>query len=455
MDYAEFVAEQSAGRLKFVPELGWLTFSGKVWETGHKDDPALQACTEASLRLFKEAGNGSMWAAGAALELRRTFNRTHIARELRALPRMTARVEDVDGASHLVAFQNGTVDLRTGELRPHDPADLITQAAPIDYRPDAECPTWERFLAEVFPRTPDVIPYMQTLLGYGISGENREHAFAVWFGDKGRNGKGTIMRAMKATFGTGLVRDVAFSVFEKNSGAHTEDMARLYGARIVTASEGSEGVPMDDEMLKRHAGGDSITARHLYAKTFEYVPRYLIVLQSNYLPEFRSAGNAIWARVRAVEFTETFMGREDRGLDASLTAEAEGIAAWVIRGAVRYYSEGLRSPESVEATTREHREKVNPLAPLIDDLFTFDSEAKTKRSDFNRELKDWKQQNGLATNRFTPQFVKFRLHENGCEEVKVQGTKFLRGIRLMPEYGGPVQVPDTPAGISGPGIFSE
>jgi putative DNA primase/helicase len=331
---------------------------------------------------------------------------------------------------------------------------MLTQEAPTRYRPDAECPTWLRFLANVFPDQSEVIDYLQTLLGYAITGESREHAFAVWFGSNGRNGKGTIVRALKAVFGPDLVKDVDFSVFERGGNAHTEDVARMRTARIVTASEGSEGTPMNDELLKRHAGGDSIQARHLYRETFEYVPRYLIILLSNYLPQFQSQGAAIWSRVRAIEFTQSFAGREDRTLDAKLAAEAEGIAAWCVRGAVRYYSEGLISPEAVSETTRKHKEKVNPLALLIDDLFVFDPAGQVQRSAFNQGLKEWRTGNGIATNRFTPQFTKFRLAESGVTEARINGVWYLRGIQLTPEYGGPVAVPDSPAAISGPGIFA-
>ncbi len=448
VDYAHFCAERFDGRVCFSPQLGWMQWNGTAWEIGHKQAPAMDGMTKVSNGLLAEAGQGGAdWLAEAAMNLRRAHHRKAIATELESLPELHVDASSVDAHPHLLTFSNGIVNLDTGELRPAYPECLLTQTAPTNYNPDAECPRWLQFLNGVFPGQSEVIDYMQTLIGYGITGHNREHAFAVWFGDKGRNGKGTIIRALKNVFGPSIVKDVDFSVFERGGNSHTEDIARMRTARIVTASEGSEGAPMNDEVLKRHAGGDSIQARHLYRETFEYVPRYLIVLLSNYLPQFQSQGAAIWSRVRAVEFTESFAGREDRHLDEALAAEAEGIAAWCVRGAVRYHRDGLKSPEAVSATTRKHKEAVNPLAPLIDDLFVFDADAKVRRSEFNQALKEWKDANGIARNRFTPQFTKFRLAESGVREVKTDGTWHLTGIRLTPEYGGTAGVRIAPVAI--------
>ncbi|UJB43591.1 DNA primase family protein [Streptomyces sp. A1-5] len=455
VDYARYCAERFDGRLRFSPHLGWLQWNGNAWTIGHKTAPAMDGMTTVSDDMFKEAGEtGNEWLAEAAMNLRRTHHRKAIAGELEALPELHVAAGELDAHPHLLTFANGIVNLYTGEIRDAYPECMLTQAAPTNYRPDADCPQWEQFLNDVFPGQPEVIDYMQTLLGYAITGENREHAFAVWFGANGRNGKGTIIRALKKVFGEDLVKDVDFSVFERGRSAHTEDVARMRTARIIAASEGSEGTPMNDEVLKRHAGGDSIQARHLYGQTFEYVPRYLIVLLSNYLPQFQSQGAAIWSRVRAVEFSQCFEGREDRTLENRLAAEAEGIAAWCVRGAMRYYEEGLKSPEAVSETTRKHKEAVNPLSLLIDDLFVYDAGARVPRAAFNSALKEWKEANGVARNRFTPQFTKFRLGESGVQEVKIEGTWYLTGIRLTPEFGGTLPVPDSPASLdTGGSIF--
>lgn len=449
VNYARFVAESSGGTLRYSPEVGWLGWSGKVWERQPDEAPVLQAMTDAAKTLFRaftEPG-GHSWYQEAGNVLLRTNHRTYIARELRGMRGVRARLDEFDTHPHLLTFQNGTVDLRTGDMTAHDPQHLLTQITNVDYVPDAEMPEFDKFLRSTHPEDNGVREYLRTLIGYGITGENREHAFAIWYGQHGRNGKGSLIRALKAAFGPNLIMDTEFSVFEKGSAAHTEAIARLKSARIVTASEGSEGVPLDAEMLKRHAGGDAITARHLHGAVFEYVPQYLIVLLSNHLPEFRTSGAALWSRVRAVEFTQSFADNPDRTLDAKLRDELEGIAAWAVRGAIDYYAQGLISPEAVEATTRDHKEKVNPLAEMIGDLFEFDADAKTKRADFNRELKEWKVNNGYPTAKFQPSWVKVRLSESGVEERNHRGTWYYTGVRLTPEYGGPVKVPDSLAGI--------
>src|SRR5690606_34628935 len=93
-----------------------------------------------------------------------------------------------DNQPDLLAFRNGTLDLRTGKLRPHSPDDLLTTCLDIEYDPDATAPRWERFLEEIFPGEPDLPGYVQRLIGYGITGHASEQAFAVLWG-KGANGK--------------------------------------------------------------------------------------------------------------------------------------------------------------------------------------------------------------------------------------------------------------------------
>ncbi|MGV9263174.1 DNA primase family protein [Kitasatospora sp. NPDC003701] len=441
VSFAQFVAWDQGADLRHVRGLGWYRWTGAVWEDAEGDGAALQAITLAARTLLER---GESWAADAASKMLVHRERKGIVAEMAVLPELSAVADDFDARNHLLAFKNGTVDLRSGLLRPHDRADMITQCAEVAYDPDAGAPRWLQFVEEVFPGNPELQAYVQAFLGYAITGEVREHVLGVWYGAQGRNGKGTIVRTLQAVFGTALVHEVPFETFEKaggSSGPHTEVMASMRPARIVVAQEGNPGTRMNTALLKNVSGGDRLSARHLYGRQFSYAPRFSLVLCTNHLPEFTDGGAALWARTRAVLFGESFAGRVDLDLEPTIQGpEAEGVAAWVVAGAVRYYDGGLVTPGCVDEATAMHRDQVNPLHPLVGDLFDFDGDAQVKRSVFNSSLKEWRSINGEDSGKFKPSWVKRELERSGVAEVKDStGAMTYRGIRLTPEYGGPAR----------------
>ena len=452
VNFAQFVADHCAHRLKYVEHVGWYRWNGIVWEATGDSGAAMQAVTDAVsilARRITEAAGDTHWASAAMSKMLVNFQRKAIVSEMAVLREFHASVDDLDTVRHLLTFRNGTVDLRTGDLRPHNPADMLTQCAPVDYDPSAECPRWERFVAEVFPDDVELQTYFQTFLGYSITGEVREHALGVWYGAHGRNGKGTTVRTMQKVFGPDLIREVEFSLFENVRGQqpHTEQIAGLRGARMVVAQEGNPGTPMNTALLKNFSGGDRISTRHLMGKVFSFDPTFTIVLATNHLPEFASGGAALWARTKAILFGQSFADRRDPDLEPKIQGpEREGVAAWVVRGAVRYYAEGLKDTLSVIQATEHHKGSVDPLKELVGELFDYAEGSEVQRSAFNGELKMWRDNNGDKSAKFSPGSVKRHLLDSGkVEEIRRRGQGWVySGMRLMSD----------PEPTTGPGIFN-
>ncbi|WP_328561810.1 phage/plasmid primase, P4 family [Streptomyces coelicoflavus] len=455
VNFARFVADQCGQELRYVQHVGWYRWSGRVWEATGDDGAAMQAVTSAAKVLMQRSIDNPAdmsWATAAASKMLVNFQRRAMVAEMAVLPQLHATVDDMDAHRHLLTFMNGTVDLRTGDIKAHDPADMLTQCARVDYNPGADCPRWISFVEEIFPGDTDLQRYYQAFLGMAITGEVRDHVLGVWYGAQGRNGKGTTIRTLQKVFGQDVVHEVPFTMFENVRGqqVHTEQVASLRGKRLVVAQEGNQGVPMNTALLKNLSGGDRINTRHLHGKVFTFDPTFTLVLATNHLPEFSSGGAALWARTKALLFGQSFAGRVDKELEPAIQGpEREGVAAWVVRGAMRYYAEGLIDPISVEKATEHHRDAVDPLKDLVGELFDYDGEAVTIRSDFNAELKKWRDINGDTSAKYKPSSVKNHLATRGVREVKRNGQWCLVGIRLMPEFGGPV----LPQGEA-PGIFA-
>lgn len=451
--FAKFVADHCADRLKHVEHVGWYRWNGIVWEATGNDGAAMQAITDAvavlARRIVDSPGDTS-WASAAMSKMLVNFQRRAIVAEMSVLREFHATVDDLDARRHLLTFPNGTVDLRSGEMKCHDPADMLTQCARVNYVPDADAPRWLRFVEEVFPDDTELQRYFQTFLGYCVTGEVREHALGVWYGAHGRNGKGTTVRTMQKVFGADIVREVEFSLFENVRGQapHTEQIAGLRGARMVVAQEGNPGTPMNTALLKNFSGGDRISTRHLMGKVFSYEPTFTIVLATNHLPEFSAGGAALWARTKAILFGESFADRRDPDLEPSIQGpEAEGVAAWVVRGATRYYAEGLKDTLSVIQATEHHKDSVDPLKDLVGELFDYSEGGEVGRSSFNAELKMWRDNNGDKSAKFSPSSVKRHLLDSGkVEELRRKNRGWVyTGIRLMSD-------PETTAGH---GIFDQ
>lgn len=448
VDYAQFVADQCGNAVRYVPRVGWFRWTGRIWEEAGDDGAALNTVTTAAMKLGEYAGRaGSGTLLKAASKMLVNDVRSRIVKEMQVLACLRGDVDEMDQHRHLLTFRNGTVDLRTGELKDHDPTDMITQMAPVEYVADAACPRWEQFVTEIFPGDEELQTYYQTWLGYCITGEVRDHALGVWYGENGRNGKGTTVRTMQSVFGPHLIKEVEFSLWEYTRGVqpHTEKIAALRSARMVVAQEGNPGTAMNTALLKNFSGGDRISTRHLHGKEFSFDPKFKIVLCSNYLPEFSTGGAALWSRTKAILFAESFADRVDIDLEPTIQGpEREGVAAWVVRGAVEYYRQGrLQDPASVVQATEHHRDEVDPLKPLLGELFDYDPESEVKRSLFNGELKSWREANGeSAGGKFSPSMVKRLLMSRGVEEVRRKGVGWVyRGIYLMsdpPKPAAPV-----------------
>lgn len=440
LNFARFVADHCGHGLRYVTDVGWFKWDGVVWSPTGDDGAAYQAINEAQQVLMARGADSpgdATWCSLAASKLTNHYFRKAVVGEMAVLPELHTNVNVMDAKRHLLTFRNGTVDLRTGALLPHRPDDMLSRCAEVDYNPQADCPRWLQFIEEVFPDDAELQQYVQTLLGYCVTGETREHILVVFYGEKGRNGKTLIMRTLQNVFGMTLVRSVEFSMYE-NRGAnhkpHDEEIAALRSANVIVANEGKQGVKMNTAMIKNHTGGDIIQARHLRKGVFQMDPKFTLVMITNHLPKFPANDWALWSRVKAVRFPVSFAGREDRTLkDTFRDKEAEGIAAWVVRGAVRYYSEGLRDAESVSKATEKYREGSDELldSGMVGELFEYDENSRASRPDFNRLLRAWREANQCGPTEWTPKRVKELLLASGHDVQEENQGRIFKGIRLL------------------------
>lgn len=253
--------------------------------------------------------------------------------------------------------KNGTVDLRTGELRSHCKEDLITVCVPITYDPNAHCPLWIEFLKDVTAGDEELMAYLQRAVGYTLTGLTDEHCLFILHGI-GRNGKSTFIETIQYIMGKyAMPANMEMFLVKKNDGGIPNDLAALHKARLVTAVESDDGKRLSEAKIKQITGGDTITARFLHKEFFTFKPQFKIWLATNHLPVITGQDEGIWRRIRRIPFKVVIPdSKVDETLPKKLKAEGPGILNWALKGLEEYRLHRLAEPDCVIEATEHYRD---------------------------------------------------------------------------------------------------
>lgn len=336
--------------------------------------------------------------------------------------------EDLDFDPWLLNVENGTIDLRTGKLRPHDRDDLITKRAPVRYDPAAEAPTWVKFLDRIMAADDELTGFLQRAVGYSLTGVTGEECLFVPYGT-GANGKSRFLGAVHTMLGSyaqQLPRETLMA--HSRSGAIPNDVAALAGVRFGTAIETRKSQRLDEELVKQLTGGDKVRARFLFGEFFEFQPVAKLWLATNHKPKITGTDDGIWRRIRVVPFTVTIPeGERDQHLAAKLEAELPGILAWAVEGCLAWQRHGLDPPGAVTGATAGYREEQDILGEFIDQCCIVAAD----RYATPKELHDAYTQ--FTGERISQVELGKLLHERGFDSGKLKHKRMWFGIGLAEE----------------------
>lgn len=278
---------------------------------------------------------------------------------------VVAKPEQWDRDPWLLNVANGTIDLRTGTLRPHRREDYIRKRCAVAYDATAPARTFLKFTTRILP-DPDVLDYVQRFLGYGLTGEVGEHLVHFFCGS-GANGKSTLLDAIRHVLGDYAVTVPANLLMEGAFDRHPTELARLHGARLAICPETVERGAIDESRLKALSGGDRITARRMREDFWDFPASHKLLFATNRKPRVSGTSEAIGRRLRVVPFTVTVPTSErDVDLPRKLEAEAAGILAWLVAGALSYVRRRLVPPEAVRAATADYRDAEEVLREFVE-----------------------------------------------------------------------------------------
>jgi P4 family phage/plasmid primase-like protien len=448
---AERFAARHGDWLRYVGDWGaWQAWDGKRWrrnETGREiqaakaivrelyagaSEAAARAAATVTDDITGDTDNSAGKIAGA---LARWARKSSTASAIRAMVSLARSESPIAATSRVFncdpfAFNclNGTLDLRTGHLRPHRQLDMITMLAPVGYDPQATCPRWNAFLARVLPDAA-VRTWVQRFAGYSLTGNIGEHVLAFAYGG-GANGKTTLIEVLLAVFGDYARSAAPDLLLAKHGETHPTEVADLEGARLVVCQEVEEGRAWAESTIKRLTGGDRITARRMRQDFYSFAPSHKLVVAANTKPTVRGTDEAIWRRMRLVPFDVTIPEAErDKSLVSKLIEERAGILRWAVDGCLAWQREGLGEPEAVAAATADYRADQDVLGTWIDEECTLFSEAWCATAALYANYSSWCERAGRKP--WTRDTVRARLLERpGITAVNRNNGRGLAGIGL-------------------------
>ncbi|MGZ4926350.1 MAG: DNA primase family protein, partial [Halobacteriota archaeon] len=293
---ATLFARLCKDELCFSHELNrWIYYNGKYWEEDRKahvvnlliavinDLIAVidnQRPLESDDRGVRRKDEFFKWATH--LKNRHSLESIlHIAKA-----KLAVSLDEFDADDTLFNANNGTVDLLTGTLRPHDPRDKITLLCPVNYRPEAQYERWDTFLMETLGRY-DYVRYLQKEFGYCLTGLTKEELLIMLYGLP-NTGKSTFYEPVMRVLGN-YGHHMEFATLKRSDkgggGAPREDLLRLRTSRIVMCSEINPKTIFDTEKVKQICSGEPIVARGIRARhSVEFPPKFKVVIGTNYQP---------------------------------------------------------------------------------------------------------------------------------------------------------------------------
>jgi putative DNA primase/helicase len=375
-----------------------------------------------------------------------------------AKPYLAVGMDELDRDPWVLNCMNGTLDLRSGKLRPHDAADLITRLAPVEYDPAAQYPRFKRFLQETLI-DPGVITFVKRYSGYTLTGITRERLLAILYGF-GKNGKTTLVELLRDVMGDYATNTDTETLLMRKYQGVGNDVAALKGARFVSAAEVEKGRRLAESKVKQLTGRDTVTARFLFGEPFSFRPAFKLWLSTNNKPVIQGTDDAIWDRLRLIPFTQRFDGdRQDPKLPEKLRSELSGVLAWMVEGCLEWQEHGLGEPESVRKATDQYRAEMDTLAAFIEDRCVVREGIVAPATPLYKQYQMWCDDAGEKPE--TQKMFGMRLRERGFVSDKIKrgphkDRKGWFGIGLRADHPDPEDPEgsnDEPAG--GPGAGGE
>lgn len=415
----------------------WLIWNGLRWKC---DDTGLihRRAKETVRLMYILAGGPDGVAAGIDKNQAKHAMRSESVRALNAMadlarsePSVPILPNELDTALWKLNTTTGTIDLKTGNLNPHDKKDLITKVAGVEFDEDAKCPRFLEFLNQIFDGNQDLIQFVQRAGGYSLTGSVREDAFFFLQGE-GANGKTTLLNVFLHVLGDYGKQASPDLLMYSRQEKHLTRIASLFGSRLTVCSEVAEGQRLNESLVNSLTGGSPRTVRRMREDEWTYEPTDKIWLDANHRPAVKSTVHAIWRRIKLIPFTVVIPDeKQDLDLEDKLKEEGPGILNWLLWGCLDWQEGGLRPPREVIVATADYRTAEDTIRRFLDECCVASGTSSATAKALYTRYKGWCEETGERV--VTQQMFGRKLTEHGfVSERKREGKSWI-GIGLEGE----------------------
>ena len=457
---ATVIAGVYGEKLKFTKATNWLAYSGEVWQEDDvkarkmAQDLTDRQLAEARKRVRKaqdvlnkatEGGdNDEIKEAKQELDAEKAFRgyvlgerkTTRVSAALKETePKLQIAVADLDADGYLLNTPGGTIDLRTGTVRPHDPADLCTKITAVALGTEG-AQLWAEFLQRVTCNDGDLERYLQEVAGMFAVGKVMQEKLIIAYGEGG-NGKSTLFNLLAHVMGdyAGALSAETLTVNSKKN--KSPEYAELRGKRIIIAAELEEGMRLDTSTVKKLCSTDPILAEKKYKDPFTFIPSHTVVLYTNHLPKVGTTDKGTWDRLVTIPFNANFRGMKGEIFNYAeyLFDHAGGaVMAWIIEGARRFISNNyqIAMPECVKAAIGKYRANNNWLDNFLDEECEIDGSYTQKSGELYQRYKNYCDSTGDYRRSLAD--FKASLTAAGYETRKTKVGAYVYGLRVKSDF---------------------
>ncbi len=418
---AQAVMKRYNGSFLFNDSLGWLHHTGTHWKSPGAEASVERSITETlQARIMAATFSGQAQQYGGLIKkcIPNSAAIQGAKNQLKSAAYVDHEIFDTD--LDLLNCPNGVVDLRTGNIQPHATSQRFTHCTAVDYKPGADYVEWVNWLVDT--TSAETAEWLQIAVGYSLTGHTREEILFYLYGPP-RSGKGTFIESIIALLGKPMSSVISFSTLTAPQEADTQNfnLAPLHSSRFVSAEESNPHERFNEAKVKLITGGNDIQCAFKRKTPFTYRPKYKIWLASNNPVNADPDDDAVWGRIRVIEFPHSKLGKEDKALKERMksTEMLESVLCWAIEGAIKWYqlgSSGLKELDSAAKAKTSQRNDLDSIQAWLDECCnTTDPTSFSGNSALRSSYENWCKDNGHTPKKqkgFTQSLVKKGFNNN-------------------------------------------
>jgi putative DNA primase/helicase len=432
---AERMVSRHSNQIRYCHEWKkWLAWDGVRWSRS-ENGQIHQLAKETIRSISKDARTvkNPLQADSMKAYARRCETQSHIKGVIEAAqsqPGIPVMPEDLDRDPMLLNCLNGTINLRTGNLCPHDRDDLLTKLAPVRFQADSKAEVWLEFLSRILAEDQAMIDFLQQAIGYCLTGLVTEKCLFLLIGS-GNNGKTTFVETIRKMLGEYAgVMDIEALMAKAQTAEKERAIADLLGKRFVVSSEAAEGQPLHEARMKNLTGMGRLVGRRIYGSAFEFDPQFKIFMDANHKPVIRGTEDAVWSRFRVIPFNVPIPAAEqDKQLGEKLERELPGILTWAVEGCLKWQKQGrLIVPSTVTEANAGYRQEMDLVEDFISDCCLPKPGAKETSANLYNAFKSWCADNYEQP--INPTSFGNSLTKKGYPQVRTSVARGRKGLEL-------------------------